>query len=50
MSARSFLILILGVILAGGLTVALMAWTGLPSVVLALPALVLSLVVLRARR
>lgn len=45
-----FWTLILGVIAAGGLTVALWAWTGLPPLVLALPALVLALVIQRARR
>ena len=43
-------VLILGVIAAAGLTIAFWAWTGLPALVLALPALILSLILLRARR
>lgn len=50
MPPAPFWTLILGVIAAAGLTIALWAWSGLPALVLALPALVLALVVQRAQR
>lgn len=50
MSPALFWSLILGVIAAAGVTIVLWAWSGLPPLVLALPALVLSLLILKARR
>ncbi len=45
MSPALFWTLILGVIAAAGLTIGLWAWSGLPALVLALPALVLAFLV-----